>query len=122
MAACIPTLGGALVVAARSESTCLGAGRPSPSRSLPPAQVNTYPSQRLFKAIGSGGDAFARAMTACVESALGQPVPPPLVSQRLSAGGKYVAVSIGPLPVQSPDQVLAVFRAMRSDARLEFYL
>lgn len=47
-------------------------------------------------------------MTSCVERVVGVRLPTSRVSYRLSAGGKYVSVTIGPVLVETPDQVRAV--------------
>jgi putative lipoic acid-binding regulatory protein len=67
-------------------------------------QVNKYPSQRVFNAIGLGGDGFRANMLAAVEEVVGT-VHVECVSQRPSSGGKYVSVRIGPVWVESGDQV-----------------
>lgn len=68
------------------------------------AKVNEYPSQRLFKSIGRGGEDFAVAMRACVEGALGQRLADSQVSQRPSSKGSFLCVTIGPVTVETPDQ------------------
>lgn len=85
------------------------------------SQVNEYPGQRSFKAIGAGGDDFVIAMTACVESVVGK-VHEECVSSRWSAKGNYVSVTVGPVWVENPDQVLAIYNAMKEDGRLKFYI
>ncbi|XP_076911792.1 uncharacterized protein LOC143569875 [Bidens hawaiensis] len=71
-------------------------------------KINTYPSARRFTAIGSGGDDFVRSMG--------------YVHKRVSSGGKYVSVNIGPVRVISKEQVQAVYNAMRSDDWMKFFL
>jgi putative lipoic acid-binding regulatory protein len=44
------------------------------------------------------------------------------VSHKLSSRGKYVSVKIGPIRVVSSEQVQAVYRAMRSDNRMKYFL
>lgn len=73
---------------------------PSPRRRR---QVNEYPGQRTFKAIGSGGQDFVDAMVACAEKVVG-PLHEECVSQRPSTKGNYVSVTIS-VWVESPDQV-----------------
>lgn len=67
-------------------------------------QVNKYPGQRTFTAIGTGGDDFKATMLAAVESVVGT-VHMECVAERPSSGGKYVSVRIGPVWVESADQV-----------------
>ncbi|KAG2452480.1 hypothetical protein HYH02_002719 [Chlamydomonas schloesseri] len=83
------------------------------------AKVNKYPDMREFTAVGSGGEDFKAAMVKCVEDVVGGPAP---VSTRESSGGNYLSVRVGPVRVESPEQVLAVFLAMRKDKRLKFHL
>ncbi|KAJ0537456.1 putative YbeD-like domain superfamily protein [Helianthus annuus] len=64
-------------------------------------KINTYPSARRFTAIGLGGDDFVQSMVVAVESVIQHPVP-----QRVSSGGKYVSVNIGPVRVVSREQVI----------------
>nr|XP_016468070.1 PREDICTED: uncharacterized protein LOC107790628 [Nicotiana tabacum] len=44
------------------------------------------------------------------------------VRQKLSSGGKYVSVNIGPIQVVSSEQVQAVYNAMRKDDRMKYFL
>jgi putative lipoic acid-binding regulatory protein len=67
-------------------------------------QVNKYPSQRVFTAIGTGGDDFKEKMLKAVEAVVGT-VHMECVSERPSSGGKYVSVRIGPVWVETADQV-----------------
>ncbi|KAM5568224.1 hypothetical protein ABKV19_016008 [Rosa sericea] len=85
-------------------------------------KVNSYPTVRGFTAIGTGGDDFVQAMVVAVESVLQQPVPEGRVKQKLSSGGKYVSVNIGPVQVISSEQVQAVYNAMRRDDRMKYFL
>lgn len=66
----------------------------------PRPQVNQYPGQRTFKAIGSGGDDFVASMTQCVATVVGT-VHQECVNQRLSSGGKYISVTVGPVWVRA---------------------
>ena len=69
-------------------------------------QVNTYPGQRTFKAIGMGGGAFVDSMLGAVERVIGSPIHEESVNSRPSAKGSYISVTIGPVTVQNRDQVL----------------
>ncbi|KAL8208224.1 hypothetical protein R6Q57_007636 [Mikania cordata] len=84
--------------------------------------VNIYPAARGFTAIGSGGDDFVQAMVVAVESVVQHPIPQGKVKQKLSSGGKYVSVNIGPVQVVSSKQVQAVYYAMRRDDRMRYFL
>ncbi|KAA8533314.1 hypothetical protein F0562_033153 [Nyssa sinensis] len=85
-------------------------------------KVNSYPTVRGFTAIGTGGDDFVQAMVVAVESVLQKPIPEGQVKQKLSSGGKYVSVNIGPVQVVSSEQVQAVYNAMRRDDRMKYFL
>ncbi|XP_057422489.1 uncharacterized protein LOC130716300 [Lotus japonicus] len=85
-------------------------------------KVNTYPTVRGFTAIGTGGQDFVQAMLVAVESVIQQPIPQGQVKQKLSSGGKYVSVNIGPIEVVSFEQVQAVYNAMRRDGRIKYFL
>ncbi|GAA0154204.1 hypothetical protein LIER_12258 [Lithospermum erythrorhizon] len=85
-------------------------------------KVNSYPTVRGFTAIGTGGDDFEHAMIVAVESVLQQPIPQGRVKQKVSSGGKYVSVNIGPVQVMSSEQVQAVYNAMRRDDRMKYFL
>ncbi|XP_024190546.1 uncharacterized protein LOC112194551 [Rosa chinensis] len=86
------------------------------------ANVSSYPTVRGFTAIGSGGDDFVQAMVVAVESVIQQPVLEGRVKQKLSSGGKYVSVNIGPVQVISSEHVQAVYNAMRRDDRMKYFL
>lgn len=66
--------------------------------------MNSYPCQRIFTAIGSGGEEFVESMVTAVENHLG-PVHMECISQRESSNGKYLSVRVGPVWVQTADQV-----------------
>ncbi|KAF8107923.1 hypothetical protein N665_0116s0128 [Sinapis alba] len=85
-------------------------------------KVNTYPTERGFTAIGTGGDDFVHAMVVAVESVIERQIPQDCVKQTLSSKGKYVSVNIGPIQVVSSEQVQAVYNAMRRDERMKYFL
>jgi putative lipoic acid-binding regulatory protein len=84
-------------------------------------RVNRYPAQRSFTAIGSAGDSFEAAMVDAVASVVGH-VSGACVSQKHSARGAYVSVTIGPVLVRNSDEVVQVYERMRSDARVRYFL
>ncbi|KAL3161072.1 hypothetical protein ABBQ38_009455 [Trebouxia sp. C0009 RCD-2024] len=84
-------------------------------------KVNQYPGRRDFKAIGSGGDDFKQAIVRAVENIVG-PVHQDRVMERPSSQGKFISITLRDIKVQNPDQVLAVYAAMRKDKRLRYYL
>ncbi|GKC77689.1 hypothetical protein Tco_1128463, partial [Tanacetum coccineum] len=67
-------------------------------------KVNTYPTVRGSMAIGTGGDDFVQAMVVAVESVLQHQIPQGQVKQKMSSGGKYVSVNIGPVQVISSEK------------------
>jgi putative lipoic acid-binding regulatory protein len=85
------------------------------------SQVNEYPGYRSFKAIGFGGQDFATAMVACVENVVGR-VHEECVSSRFSSGEKYISVTIGPVLIKDPQEVLEIYNLMSADGRLKFYI
>ncbi|GMH33738.1 hypothetical protein BSKO_01572 [Bryopsis sp. KO-2023] len=82
-------------------------------------KVNEYPCQRTFTAIGTGGSEFKASMVELVESFVG-PVHMECVSSKNSGQGRYISVRIGPVWVESPDQVVKIYTAMNGDERLKW--
>lgn len=70
-------------------------------------QVNKYPGQRTFTAIGTGGTEFKEKIVNVVESHLG-PVHVECISERESSNGKYLSVKVGPVWVENADQVTII--------------
>ena len=68
-------------------------------------QVNEYPSQRMFKAVGVSDESFQADMSKVVEDVLRIELQPGMVNVRPSSKGKYISVQIGPVIVKSADQV-----------------
>ncbi|GJP39804.1 hypothetical protein CLOM_g24144 [Closterium sp. NIES-68] len=85
-------------------------------------KVNTYPSLREFTAIGSGGGDFAVAMVLAVQSVIPTDTPELQVVTRESATGRYISVKIGPVRMDSSEQVRAVYQAMKQDPRMRYFL
>lgn len=85
-------------------------------------KVNSYPTRMNFTAIGSGGDDFVQAMVGAVESVVQYPIPEDEVKLSMSSKGRYVSVRIGPVSVDSSDQVQAVYNAMKRDDRMKYFL
>ena len=90
-------------------------------------KFNEYPDLRTFKGIGEAGadpGLFKRAVVAAVESVVGPVDEAKQVSVRDSSGGKYVSVTVGPVTVNSGDEVVKVYAAMRETAgkMLKFYI
>lgn len=85
-------------------------------------KVNTYPCFRGFTAIGSGGDDFAAAMVAAVEAVVGGNIANWQVVTRESTKGRYISVKIGPIRMDSSEQVRAVYQSMKQDARMRYFL
>lgn len=72
---------------------------------------------------GADRATFAADIVRAIESVVG-PVPPTAVATRDSSGGKYVSVSVGPVIVQSGDEVVRIYAAMKKEAgsRLKWYI
>ncbi|CAH9082475.1 unnamed protein product [Cuscuta epithymum] len=85
-------------------------------------KVNLYPTERMFTAIGTGGDDFVQAMVVAVESVIQGSILEGQVKKKDSSGGKYVSVNIGPILVLNSEQVQAVYNAMRRDDRMKYFL
>eukprot|EP00238_Polyblepharides_amylifera_P005310 CAMPEP_0196575128 /NCGR_PEP_ID=MMETSP1081-20130531/4677_1 /TAXON_ID=36882 /ORGANISM="Pyramimonas amylifera, Strain CCMP720" /LENGTH=165 /DNA_ID=CAMNT_0041893331 /DNA_START=112 /DNA_END=609 /DNA_ORIENTATION=+ len=85
-------------------------------------KVNEYPQQRDFRGIGTGGEDFKNSMVAAVERAVQREVPAEAVSTRPSSKGNYISVAIGPITINSGDEVLAIFTAMKEDPRLRWLI
>lgn len=82
-------------------------------------KVNEYPCQRYFTAIGTGGVDFSQSMVKVVESVVG-PVHVECITETPSSNGRYLSVKVGPVWVQSAEEVVAVYSAMREDDRLKW--
>jgi putative lipoic acid-binding regulatory protein len=84
-------------------------------------KVNTYPFEREFKAIGTGGDDFVVSMMAAATSVTGEVLTRDKVVVRESRTAKYLAVNLY-IRVHSGEQVVAIFQAMQADKRMRFFL
>lgn len=93
--------------------------RPHDRRRHP--QVNTYPCERSFKCIGTGGEDFATSIVARVESIVGV-VHKECIRTRPSRTGKYLTVDVGPVMVTSSEQVIQVYASMKEDTRMVWFL
>ncbi|KAG1660258.1 hypothetical protein FOA52_007656 [Chlamydomonas sp. UWO 241] len=79
-------------------------------------KVNKYPIQRTFTAIGSGGDVFKATMVKAVEGVVGT-VHQECISDRSSSRGSYISVTVGPVWVESCDQIIEIYTRMKEDAK-----
>jgi putative lipoic acid-binding regulatory protein len=79
-----------------------------------------YPLVYPLKVIGLAGDDFAEHARALVERAAGAPVAAP-PSVRASGGGRYLSVTVE-VRLTSEAQRLAVYAALRADARVVYAL
>ncbi|GFR48457.1 hypothetical protein Agub_g10360 [Astrephomene gubernaculifera] len=84
-------------------------------------RVNKYPIQRSFTAIGTGGQEFRQAMVSAVERVVGC-VHAECVSERHSSGRNYISVTVGPVWVESGDQIIQVYANMKSDPRARWII
>ncbi|KAK9835202.1 hypothetical protein WJX81_005451 [Elliptochloris bilobata] len=106
---------------ARTKNVVLGSDASEETWRALDERVNTYPTKRSFKAIGVGGEGFAASMRSAVEGVVGH-VREENVSLRPSSAGKYISVTVGPVLVESGDQVRSIYTAMREDERLKFFI
>jgi len=81
-----------------------------------------YPDERTFVAIGIHDAEYVTAMAAAAQEVLGVPIDPSTLKTRPSSNGKYLSVHIGPVTVASEEQVVAVYTALRRDARTKYCL
>ncbi len=78
--------------------------------------THEFPGSYMFKVIGKSEHAFVARVVAAVRDELDEPADPPF-RVRETAGGRHVAVTLAPT-VQTPHQVLAVYRRMQKMAGL----
>ena len=57
-----------------------------------------------------------------IRSVLGMDVPRELVKQRESKNGTYWTVDVGPLEVQSPEQIVDIYAKIKEDKRTKFMM
>jgi putative lipoic acid-binding regulatory protein len=74
--------------------------------------THEFPGRFIFKFIGRVENGFAARVVAAVREELENEVDPPH-SVREAAGGRHVAVTVEPT-VKTPQQVLAVYRRVRT--------
>jgi putative lipoic acid-binding regulatory protein len=75
-----------------------------------------FPCPYLFKVIGRQEKGFVARVVAAVRDEMAESIDPPF-KVRETAGGRHVAVSLEPV-MQTADQVLAVYRRIRTVAGL----
>jgi putative lipoic acid-binding regulatory protein len=73
-------------------------------------QTHAFPGTYVFKAIGKADRGFLARVVAAVREELSFEVDPPS-RVRETVGGRHLAVTLEPI-VQSPQQVLAVYRRL----------
>jgi uncharacterized protein len=83
-------------------------------------KTHQFPGPYMFKAIGRAEDGFVSRVVAAVRAELAQDEDPPY-SFREARGGRHVAVTLEPT-VQTPQQVLAIYRQIRAIAGLVMLL
>jgi putative lipoic acid-binding regulatory protein len=79
-------------------------------------KTHHFPGPYMFKAIGRVDNGFMARVVAAVREELAVNVDPPY-KFRETAGGRHVSVTLEPT-VQTADQVLAVYRRIRTVAGL----
>ncbi|KAG2499611.1 hypothetical protein HYH03_002550 [Edaphochlamys debaryana] len=77
--------------------------------------------QRSWTAIGTGGQDFKMNMINCVSSVVGT-VHTECISERHSSQKKYISVTIGPVWVESTDQIIQVYANMKADPRAKWII
>ena len=83
--------------------------------------MNVYPIHRKFQAIGSRGEDFVQSITAAVSSVVGA-IPAEDVKTRNSRNNNYISVNVGPVWVNSREDLQAVYKALKSDKRARWIL
>jgi putative lipoic acid-binding regulatory protein len=83
-------------------------------------QTHRFPGPYVFKAIGRVENGFAARVVAAIREELAGECDPPF-RVREASGGRHVAVTVEPT-VQTADQVLAVYRRIRTMAGLVMLL
>jgi putative lipoic acid-binding regulatory protein len=78
-----------------------------------------YPDQREFVSIGSG-DSYVADIVAAVEGVIGTKMAKEKIHSRPSSSGKYISVRVGPVWVQSEEEVFAIYSVMRQDPRTRY--
>ncbi len=75
------------------------------------ASTHVFPGPYVFKVIAQASDGFLAQALAAVRMALNDDADPPY-RLRETASGRHIAVTLQPV-VQSPQQVLAVYRRLK---------
>jgi putative lipoic acid-binding regulatory protein len=78
--------------------------------------THQFPGPYVFKVIGRVENGFAARVVAAIRDVLDFPQDPPH-SMRHASGGRHVSVTVVPV-VQTPEQVLTVYRRVRQMAGL----
>lgn len=81
--------------------------------------VHEFPGPFTFKAIGENNDEFVSQVVQAVLNVLGQVEPE--VTTRESSGAKHISVTVD-VEVDSPEKVLAVYRAFEGVEGVRFVL
>jgi len=79
-----------------------------------------YPARYPLKVFGLAGDGFAAHVQALIERAAGVEAVEPTTA-RASQGGTYLAVTVV-VELASETQRLAIYQALRADARVVYAL
>eukprot|EP00741_Cyanophora_paradoxa_P025219 tig00000350_g24344.t1 len=83
--------------------------------------VHEFPCEYIFKAVGTGGQDFVDGCVSRVGGVLGRELSPDDWSFRESGQKKYHSVTFT-LLVESAEQILKVYDAIKEDPRLKFIL
>ena len=109
---------------AESPSSSSAASSSSEQSSSTTPSLSRESRQSETQAINVRAIKLSDQIGAAVESVVGPVDEAKQVSVRDSSGGKYVSVTVGPVTVNSGDEVVQVYAAMRETAgnMLKFYL
>ncbi|GAX78253.1 hypothetical protein CEUSTIGMA_g5695.t1 [Chlamydomonas eustigma] len=84
-------------------------------------KVNKYPIQRSFTGIGPGDPEFRKSILQAVESVVG-PVHVECMSQRASSKGAYLSVTVGPVWIESCDQVIQIYGNLKEVSGIKWII
>jgi len=86
------------------------------------AKVNEYPCLRKFQAIGADEEGFVGDIVALISGALGgRVIHPENVTVRPSSKGTYVSANVV-VEMLTGDDVISVYKALKSDKRIKWCL
>lgn len=90
-------------------------------RGRPLDELVDFPCTYTFKAVGVATGAFVRDVLDKVASVIGRAVTDDEHRERRSARGRYLSITLK-LPMDGPEQLYSVYRALQSDSRVKYIL